>query len=1088
MKHVAGKVEIWEQKVTIPTYEVGEPDKNPMYFENRVYQGQSGKVYPLPVIEKIYDEKVDKDYNAVFLENDYLQVMIFPERGGRIQRALDKTNNYDFIYYNEVVKPALVGLAGPWVSGGVEFNWPQTHRPTTFSPVDYTICENEDGSKTVKVSETDQMYGTKGMASFTLYPDKAFIEIKGQLYNPTELPQTFLWWANPAVAVNENTQSVFPPDVTAVLDHGKSAVSKWPIATGEFGVYDKYDLSDGVDISYYRNVPVPMSCMVHKSEYGFVGNYDHKVKGGLLHLAGPHVSPGKKQWSWGTGSFGNAWELNLTDENGQYNELMAGVFSDNQPDFAWLKPFEEKKFTQYFMPYKEVGLVKNASTDVVMNVEIKDDSVDIIVYGVAEFDNAKIVLSTLDGQILFESVQKISPVDIVSANVPIKGLVSYETVLSVYDENGKLLLDYVANKPKIEILPDADEPSELPENIRTNEELYLTGMHLEQYRHATFAPDPYYLEAIKRDDGDIRNNTAYGMLLMRRGQFKASEEHFRKAMKRATMKNGNPYDSAPIFNLGLSLLYQGDRKQAYERFYKATWTSEHQEKAFFYLAVIDGYNGNYEQALSHVEKSLVKNSHNIKARGLKAILLRLLGKNEQAIAWAKSSVQVDPFDYVSRLELYKQGKMQLDTILRFMRNNADTFMATAKDYAACGLFEEAIEILEMCKSMSPMIAYYCAYYKNEAGKDSSAYLAEAALRSPLCCFPNKLTDILVLEYAIKANDKDAKAPYYLGNLLYDSKQYSQARDLWEKSVAIDDSFPTVHRNLSLAYYNKDKDANKAKASLEKAFSLDETDARVFMELDDLRKKLNYSIEERKDFFDKYTDVFETRDDLCVEYITLLNLIGDYEQAYSRLKGKIFHPWEGGEGRVTRQFVITLKHLADEALKVGDAKAAKQYMLDTLEFPRNLGEGRIKGTAMNDLHYKLGIICEALGEQGEAKKYFELATEPLTKFSDMYLYQGFAYQKLGMDGKAHGAFYRLVDHGERHMFDKVTLGYFAISLPDLQLFDGDLSLINKANCYYMIALGSYGLGDKARTSECFSETLKIDCSHIDAILYKRDFEA
>ena len=184
-------VKIWEENVVIPTYGIGAADKNPMFLESRVYQGSSGRIYPYPTIEKIYDEKEDKTYHAVWLENEYLKVMILPELGGRIQRAYDKTNHYDFVYYNHVIKPALVGLCGPWISGGIEFNWPQHHRPTTFSPVDYLLIENPDGSKTCRVSDVDQMYGTKGEASFTLYPGKAYIEIKGQLYNRTSTPQTF---------------------------------------------------------------------------------------------------------------------------------------------------------------------------------------------------------------------------------------------------------------------------------------------------------------------------------------------------------------------------------------------------------------------------------------------------------------------------------------------------------------------------------------------------------------------------------------------------------------------------------------------------------------------------------------------------------------------------------------------------------------------------------------------------------------------------------------------------------------------------------------------------------------------------------
>lgn len=205
------KARVWKEKVVIPTYEIGEAEKNPIFLEKRVYQGSSGKVYPYPTVEKISDTRADREYEAVFLENEYLRIMILPELGGRIQRAYDKTNGYDFVYYNRVIKPALVGLTGPWISGGIEFNWPQHHRPTTFLPVDCLITENRDGSQSVLVNDYDRIYGTKGIAKFTVYPGKAYLEVTGQIYNGTPLPQTFLWWANPAVAVNDNTQSIFRP-------------------------------------------------------------------------------------------------------------------------------------------------------------------------------------------------------------------------------------------------------------------------------------------------------------------------------------------------------------------------------------------------------------------------------------------------------------------------------------------------------------------------------------------------------------------------------------------------------------------------------------------------------------------------------------------------------------------------------------------------------------------------------------------------------------------------------------------------------------------------------------------------------------
>src|SRR3569833_3356972 len=276
------EVKAWIEQINIPTYGTGKPEKNPMFLEKRVYQGSSGVVYPNPVIEKIEDEKQDKTYTGLFLENRYLKIMILPELGGRIQRAYDKVKQRDFIYYNQVIKPALVGLTGPWISGGIEFNWPQHHRPSTFEPVDHTLSENADSSKTVWINEVEKMFHTRSLVGFTKQPDKAYIEITAKLFNRTALPQTFLWWANPAVKVNDYYQSVFPPDVNAVFDHGKRDVSAFPIATG---TYYKVDYSPGTDISMYKNIPVPTSYMAINSDYDFVGGYEHDTQGGLLHVA-----------------------------------------------------------------------------------------------------------------------------------------------------------------------------------------------------------------------------------------------------------------------------------------------------------------------------------------------------------------------------------------------------------------------------------------------------------------------------------------------------------------------------------------------------------------------------------------------------------------------------------------------------------------------------------------------------------------------------------------------------------------------------------------------------------------------------------
>ncbi len=1074
------------ETVLIPTYGIGKADKNPMFLEKRVYQGSSGKVYPLPVIDRILDEKEDKPYTAVWLENDYIKVMVLPELGGRIQRAYDKTNGYDFVYYNEVIKPALVGLTGPWISGGIEFNWPQHHRPTTFGPTDFRTLENEDGSAAVELSEVDQMYGTKGKMTITLYPDRAYIEIRGQLYNRTSLPQTFLWWANPAVAVNENTQSVFPPDVSAVYDHGKRDVSTFPIATG---VYYKHDYGAGVDISRYKNIPVPTSYMCAHSDYDFVGGYDYGAEAGILHVADHHVSPGKKQWTWGCGDFGRAWDRNLTDRNGPYIELMTGMYCDNQPDFAWLRPFEEKTFTQYFMPYKAAGYVKNASRECVLNLEAGNGKASITVYTTQLFKNARVTL-TAGGETVYEKTADLSPVNVLKDEIEISVLET-ELTLAVYTSGGRKLLDYTPRPGRIEKIPDPMPPARLPDEILTNEELYLTGLHLEQYRHATFQPDPYYLEALKRDPGDIRANNAYGTLLLRHGKFSEAEKYFRAAIARMTGRNPNPSDSEAYLNLGLALRWQGLDDAAYDAFFKAVWTAGQQETGYYHIACFDCRRGEYELALEHIERSLVRNYHNLKARALKGLILDALGRSAEAERWYGENLKLDAFDYVSRIE-----SGDIKGALRLMNGRASSFIECAIDYAEAGFYAKAVFILECCPDPAPMVWYHLARYAALNGEGEYAELAldNAANADPLYCFPNKPEDIPALQFAIKHNEKDAKAPYYLGCLWYDKRQYDDAVSCWEKSAKMDGRFPTVWRNLSLAYFNKRNEPEKARSFMERAYMLDETDARVLLELYQLYGKLNYSIEDRFAFLDAHKETAFKRDDLYTEYCALLNDQGLYREALDMMMAHHFHPWEGGEGKVTAQYAVALTQLGIRAMNSGDAAGARELFEKALVFPHSLGEGKLEGARDNNIHYYLGLAEKALGNETESLRQLELAAagdeEPASAMyyndqpADMILYQGLANRALGREERASSRFHKLISYGEKHYYDQVKIDYFAVSLPDMQLFDDDLSSRNRAHCEYLIALGSFGLGDRERAAKCFDAVLQIDRGHQGAILHKQ----
>lgn len=1094
-------VSAWIEKVIIPTYGVGKPEKNPIFLQKRVYQGSSGAVYPHPVIEKIYDEKKDKEYTAVFLENEYLRIMILPELGGRIQRAFDKVRNRDFIYYNQVIKPALVGLTGPWISGGIEFNWPQHHRPSTFEPVDFDIEENTDGSKTVWVNEVELMSRTKGMAGFTLFPGKAYLQVKARLHNRSFFPQTFLWWANPAVKVNDHYQSVFPPDVHAVFDHGKRDVSDFPIATG---TYYKVDYSPGTDISRYKNIPVPTSFMAVSSDYDFIGCYEHDTQAGMLHVADHHVVPGKKQWTWGNGDFGVAWDRNLTDEDGPYIELMCGSFTDNQPDFSWLQPNEQKGFEQYFMPYARVGAVKNANRDAAINLELVNNIAHIKVYATGIFDPVSISLYSGKEKI-FDTSARISPSDIFEKDVPMSAETDSTTLLlEIRTSDNKLLIAYQPEKAGDKTIPPAATPAKRPSEIASNEQLFLNGLHLEQYRHATFSPVDYYQEALKRDDSDIRCNNAMGLWLLRRAQFEKAASYFRKAIKSLTLRNPNPYDGEPYYNLGVCLQMQGNRDEAYAQFYKSAWNDAMQHAAWFQLARIACSREDYEQALDFIDKSLSKNADSHTAVHLKAVLLRKLNRTEEATKVIEQAIANDRFNYGCRFERgilsgNKEAYKQLVSISRGWFNN---FLEYAIDYLHAGCYQEAIVLLEIYldinnnEKKNPLAYYYLAFLNDRLNKHdrSRELLQQAASQEPDYCFPSRIEDVMILNWAVKIQEGDHKAYYYLGNFWYANEQFSDAIECWEKSSLLNNTLPTVQRNLSLAYHNKLHSVDRSLRCMQLAFESDTKDARILMELDQLTKLCNFPAQERLQLLEKHADLVDQRDDLYLERITLYNQLGEFETARQLLARRQFHPWEGGEGKTVTQHFICHFELAKKAFEKGKYESCIQLIDEASKYPHNLGEGKLPGAQENDLLFFKGWCYEKLELPELANEFYRLATQGISEpvqaifyndpQPDKIIYQSLAWLRLGESEKANQIASGLITFGLKHLNDKISIDYFAVSLPDLLVFDQDLDRKNRIHCIYLQALGKLGLMEFEAANKLFNEVLQLDVNHQGAIMHRR----
>jgi tetratricopeptide (TPR) repeat protein len=1074
-------VRCWEQQVVIPTYPVQEADPNPMFLEKRVYQGSSGKVYPNPFTDRVSLEKTDATYRAVMLENEYIQLMILPEIGGRIQTGLDRTNQYDFFYRQHVIKPALVGLLGPWISGGVEFNWPQHHRPSTFMPVHASIEEEADGSRTVWLSEHDPMLRMKGMVGIRLSPDKAMVEARVRLYNPTRLPQTFLWWANVAVRVHDQYQAFFPPDVTFVADHAKRAISSFPIARNE---YYGVDYRPGTDISWYKNIPVPTSYMVTKSKYDFCGGYDHERQAGLVHTSNHYVAPGKKMWTWGNAEFGYAWDRNLTDEDGPYVELMAGAYTDNQPDFSWLQPYETRTFTQFWYPIQKIGPAKNANTQVAVNLEFDAQGAHV---GVCATSRRTVrVMLTRAGQPMIDRQLELTPGQPLLQSVEASASRPEEFRLSVLDGEGKELICY---QPEVQLDLEPPEPATKPlppEQIENIEELYLTGLHLEQYRHATRSPETYWREGLKREPEDARLNNAMGLVHLRKGQFAEAEACFARAIRRLTLRNPNPIDGEPFYNLGLACIYQGKSAEAYAAFHKSVWNQAWQSAGYYALACISTERRDLSLALEQVERSLRTSTDNLKARALQASLLRRMGREHDAQLVIAESLALDGLDFrmMSERFLATRDDQDLGAFVSALDGDVQTLLDVVYDLAWSGLREDAYTLLQACSTAErlehPMLWYTLSWLVSGLGlgRESDLFAVKAEGTSSRYCFPARLEEMIVLEDAVRRNPASAKAHYYLGNLYYDKQRHAEAIACWRRSVELNEEFSIPWRNLGIAEFNVLHDPEAADHMYARAFAANGEDARLLYEWDQLKKRIGRATpRERLCSLDEHRQLVERRDDLTVEYITLLNQCDRWKSALDMLSARRFSPWEGGEGLVSAQYVHAHRALGRAALAAGDAADALDHFESARHYPRNLGEGRHLLTLERDLDYFSGLAAQQLGDNQLAERYFTAAAAPLRALSPQAYFQAQALRALGDEEGARAVFSSLAEFAAMKLKTEPKIDYFATSLPNLLLFDDDLDKRNRIESALLSALAHHGLGEVQAAVRELEEVMAMDPNHL-----------
>ncbi len=1070
----------------IPTYLSGPACPDPMFYFGGQSQGAEGRIYPYPLYNNLTNRKADQTYHLVYLENQYIKIAIAPQIGGRVLSAQDKTNGYYFVYNQHVIKPALIGLLGAWISGGIEWNVPHHHRASTFMPVQYLKQKNLDGSWTVWIGELEIRQRMCWAVGYTLRPGSSVLECSVRIINRTPLPQSMLCFANVAVHADQDYQIIFPPSTQFVAQHLKREFTTWPIATTHYGAMDW----DNVDASWYKNHMAADSMFAWNYQDDFFAGYDHGKQAGTMSVADHHVVPGKKFFTWGNGAHGRMWDSILTDKDGPYLELMVGAYSDNQPDYSWMQPYETRTFKMSWYPFRDIDGVKMANLDAAVNLDVKNGVARFGFYSTVARSNARAVLAVA-GRTISDDTISISPDMTYRRQVALPAGTDEHDVRATLFDKDRELVSYSPIRLSPEKMPEPVTPPAPPADVATDEELDLAGQRIMQFHDPLHDAKSYWEETLRRDPADTAANVDLGLAALQRAQYTQAEEFFRTALTRLTAKYTSPKDTEPLYYLGVALRAEGRPDEAYDAFYKSAWSQEWRAPAYFSLAEIASARGDFSAALDFVDKSLDANALDLRALGLKAAVLRHLGRPDDARAvLAAGSSRVDPLDVRLTAEDWLAGDAAAeDSLKETLRAFPNSGLEAASEYSNAGLCSDGAALLQLMVGSSqdkgasqPLALYYLGDFAERQGQTERAeqWRRAAAACPPDYVFPFQSELIAVLRRAIAANPRDARAPYYLGNLLFDW-QPAEATALWERSAYLEPSFPVVWRNLALSYSHSGVEASEAKAieCLEKSVALSDAYPEHFFELDDLYAASGLPVARRLALLESHQAALANDDECLARMIALKTFVGKNDEAIELLQGHTFNIWEGGTQFDTGQmWTDALLARGRGNLSAGNAREALTDFEVALIFPANLRATPWEGTGRRSIEvgYWVGLAHQALGDNTRATRawqdaasaplprpYRRTEANALVEQSVQHYYQALALTKLGQPDKAAEIFKEVSEAGE-------TLSKAPVSGASQPPGTRITARTHAADADFVSGLGLLGLGELAKAHEEFRAAL------------------
>lgn len=1049
---------VWEAPLTIPTYELGPPDPNPPLFGTR-----RRPVYPYSMLDTLTNRKIDKSYNAVFLENEYLRVTVLPELGGKLYAIYDKTAKRDVLYTNHVVKYAMVGIRGAWTSGGIEWNFPDGHTLTTVSPVDYVTRTEEDGSAAVIVGDTERVQRMQWAVAIRLRPGRKFVETEVTLNNRREVPGRYWYWATAAAPATDDMRFVYP--MREAYPH-----AFWPVFS--------FPKHNGVDLSTYREVTNYLSLFARDSKRDFFGVYYEKSDWGIAHVADRHELPGKKTWTWGTDEAGQIWVDKLTDSDGQYVEFQAGRF-ETQMEHEFIAPHRVERFTEYWFPLDKLGGgFHKVTKDAALRAEVIGDQAHIAVNVSAKFDDAQLIVAVGDGSNKPIQTSRVNLSPETPFTTTVKLPAPMVVVVRVRAKDGRELVHFYTDsvrdgndnfKPATRPTPDNTPPSA--------EKAYLAAQAADK-KSNELAARAAYQEVLKLDPGYSPAHIALGLSFYRTGEYDRAAEHLDAARRR----NRDAGDAH--YYLALVRRAQNRIGDAIEQLMWCVRTGHRESVARYVLGEIHLASDSIGQALEQLTQAVRLDPRDLKARTMLAIAERRAGKLDAAQARIDEVVREMPIDYLALAEQHKiyeaggkkdEAERVFKQLARLLRREPDAALELAFDYLSAGQVQDALRAAQMVVMtapvdylttdiFNPVVCYAVVYLLEQSGRtEDRQTLFRACNKGNFAyVFPHRLEEVTILQAALKANPDDGRAAYFLGNALASKLRFKEALEAWRVAVQFDSQNAVAHRNYARALAQVEGKNEEAVVAMERALALTPDDHHLYVELDQLLAGMKQT-EHRIKLLEGASEKARARPALLQSLAAAYVDAGRFADAIRVLEQNTFTSGEG-EGAALGIYRRAQLALAKQHQQAGRHAEAAAAFIKATEFPRNFGVGREAMRSQAREYVAAAREFELAGQSDEAAKWWRRAadealnspTQPEEPWSEHYYYKAVALDHVGRKDEARALYERLARLND-----------------DQQMLAAEATPPRGGLRFLLAGWGLHGLGRNEEARAAFQRVLQLD---------------